>query len=231
MKVTIITLFPQVFAHFLETSILKKAQDLGKLQVELINLRDFGLGPHRQVDDRVYGGGVGMVLRVEPLAAALKKARGFFGGGKAVLLTPQGETLKQEKAKKLSREKHLILICGKYEGVDERIRDLVDEELSIGDYILSGGEVAALTVLDTVARLLPGVLEEEATELESFSQVKRGEEAQTLLEPPQYTRPESFKGKKVPEILLSGNHQEIKKWREEEAFNKTKKRRPDLLGK
>ena len=225
MKITIITLFPQVFPHFLETSILKKAQNLGKLQVELINLRDFGLGAHRQVDDRVYGGGVGMVLRVEPLAAALKKARGFLGGGRAILLTPQGQTLRQEKVKKLSREKHLILICGKYEGVDERVLDLVDEEVSIGDFILSGGEIAALTVLDSVARVLPGVLEGEATELESFSTRK----GQKLLEPPQFTRPEVFKGKRVPEVLLSGNHQEIKKWREEEAFKKTKKRRPDLL--
>ena len=217
MRIAIVTLFPELFEPLLSSSIIDKAQKEGKLEVRLINLREFGIGSHRQVDDRVYGGGVGMVLRVEPIYEALKKA----GRGRKILLTPQGQTLDQPKLKRLSKEKGLILICGKYEGVDERVRALVDEEISIGDYVLSGGEVPAMAVLDGVARLLPGVLEKEATELESFSE--------NLLEPPQYTRPEVFKRKRVPKVLLSGNHGEIARWREEQALKKTRERRPDLL--
>lgn len=223
MKISIITLFPEVFKPLIETSILAKARDEGKLKVELVDLRKFGAGKHKQVDDKVYGGGVGMVLRVDVLDAAIKKAKRLFRRSTVILLTPQGKMLDQKRVKGLSKKKHLILVCGKYEGVDERARELVDEEISIGDYVLSGGEVAAMAVLDSVARLLPGVLEEEATREESFSQ--------NLLEPPQYTRPEKYKGMGVPKVLLSGNHAEIEKWRRKEAIEKTKKRRPDLLKK
>jgi len=232
MKVSIITLFPELFKPLTGTSILAKAQSEGRLEVNLVNLRNFGLGAHKQVDDRVYGGGVGMILKVEPIDLALKS----LGKGRKVLLTPQGESLTQEKIKNLAKEKHLILVSGKYEGVDERVRGLVDEEISIGDYVLSGGEIPAMVVLDAVSRVLPGVLDEEATEKESFSQ--------NLLEPPQYTRPEKYspvtkglldrlrrrsKEMKVPKVLLSGNHAEIENWRRQEAIKKTKKRRPDLL--
>lgn len=223
MKISIITLFPEVFKTLVKTSILDKAQSAGKLKVELVDLRKFGIGRHKQVDDRVYGGGIGMILRIDVLDAAIKKVKSRLRRSRVILLTPQGETLNQKKVKELSKEKHLILICGKYEGVDERVRELVDEELSIGDYVLSGGEVPAMVVLDSVSRLLPGVLEEEATQLESFSQ--------NLLEPPQYTRPEDYKGMEVPKVLLSGNHGEIEKWRGEKAVKKTKERRPDLLKK
>jgi tRNA (guanine37-N1)-methyltransferase len=220
MVISILTLFPQIFQPLLESSILAKAQKQGKLRANLIDLRKFGIGKYRQVDDRVYGGGVGMVLRIEPIAKAIEKSKIKDQGSKIILLTPQGKTFNQKTARRLSKEKHLILICGKYEGVDERVRNLVDEEISIGDYILSGGEIAAMAVVDAIARLLPGVLEKEATRNESFS---------PLLEPPQYTRPEKFEGMKVPKILLSGNHQEIARWRVQEALKKTKKLRPDLL--
>lgn len=221
MIVSVITLFPEVFKPLLESSILAKAQKQKKLRINLINLRNFGLGPHRQVDDRVYGGGVGMILRVEPIAKAITKLKIKDKRLKIILLTPQGKTFDQKMAKRLAKEKHLVLICGKYEGVDERVRQLVDEEISIGDYVLSGGEPAAMVVIDAVTRLLPGVLEKEATEFESFSK--------GLLEPPQYTRPEEYKGVKVPKILLSGDHQKIAEWRKNEALKKTKRFRPDLL--
>lgn len=225
MKITIITLFPQLFKPFLQSSLLAKAQEEEKLEVSLLDLRDFGLGPHRQVDDRVYGGGIGMILRVEPIFAALRSV----GRGEKILLTPQGKTLNQETIQQLVNKKHLILLCGKYEGVDERVRDFVDQEISIGDYILSGGEVPAMVLLEAIARLIPGVLDHEATESESFRRLNLKGKKAVLLEPPQYTRPDEFKGKKVPKILLSGDHPEIKKWREAQSLKKTKERRPDLL--
>ncbi len=221
MVVSIITLFPAVFQPVLASSILAKARKQGKLKVNLVNLRDFGLGQYQQVDDRVYGGGVGMILRVDVIAAAIKKSKIPKLKSKVILLDPQGKKFDQKIARRLSKEKHLILVCGKYEGVDERVRKLVDEEISIGDYVLSGGEIAAMVVLDTVARLLPGVLEKEATEMESFGH-------QNLLESPQYTRPQEFEGMKVPKILLSGDHQKIAEWRLREAQKKTRQRRPDL---
>lgn len=225
MKITIITLFPQLFKPFLQSSLLAKAQEEEKLEVSLLDLRDFGLGPHRQVDDRVYGGGIGMILRVEPIFAALRSV----GRGEKILLTPQGKTLNQETIQQLVNKKHLILLCGKYEGVDERVRDFVDQEISIGDYVLSGGEVPAMVLLEAIARLIPGVLDREATESESFRRLNLKGKKVVLLEPPQYTRPDEFKGKKVPKILLSGDHPEIKKWREAQSLKKTKERRPDLL--
>jgi tRNA (guanine37-N1)-methyltransferase len=229
MIISVLTLFPKVFSPFLNSSILAKAQKKGKLKVDLLDLRKSGLGKYRQVDDRVYGGGVGMILRVEPISKAIARLKDRDRKSKVILLTPQGKTFNQKTALRLAQEKHLVLICGKYEGVDERVRKLADEEISIGDYVLSGGEIAALTVIDSVSRLLPGVLEKEATKNESFSPLTIGDKRLTLLEPPQYTRPENFEGMKVPKILLSGNHQEIAKWREEEALKKTKKLRPDLL--
>ncbi|OGC61274.1 tRNA (guanosine(37)-N1)-methyltransferase TrmD [candidate division WWE3 bacterium RIFCSPLOWO2_02_FULL_53_10] len=221
MVISVITLFPQVFHPILESSILDKAQKKGKLKVNLVDLREFGIGKYRQVDDRIYGGGVGMILRIEPIAAAIQKSKISNLKSKIVLLEPAGKKFDQKMARRLTKEKHLVLICGKYEGVDERVRKLADEVISIGDYVLSGGEIAAMAVIDSVARLLPGVLEKEATEHESFS-------THTLLEPPQYTRPENFEGMEVPKILLSGDHQEIAKWREKEALKKTKRLRPDL---
>ena len=233
MTISIITLFPDVFKPLLKSSILAKAQEEKKLKVNLINLRNFGIGPHKQVDDRPYGGGVGMILRIDVLAEAIKKAKGSPKAGKrqakTILLTPQGKVFNQKTAQRLAKAKHLILICGHYEGVDERVRKLVDEEISIGDYILSGGEVPAMVVLDAITRLLPGVLNKEATSKESFSPYTLNAKRYTLLEPPQYTRPEEFEGMVVPRVLLSGNHQKIKDWRLKEAFKKTKRRRSDLL--
>jgi len=229
MTISVITLFPNVFNPLLESSILAKAQKEGKLRVKLIDLRDFGIGSRKQIDDRPYGGGVGMILRVDVIAKAIKKTEGKRQA-KTILLTPQGKTFNQRMAQRLSKRKHLILICGHYEGVDERVRKLVDEEISIGDYILSGGEVAAMVVLDTITRLLPGVLDKEAIQKESFSKWKmENGKWKILLEPPQYSRPEEFEGMKVPKVLLSGNHQKIEEWRSREALKKTKRRRPDLL--
>lgn len=229
MKISVITLFPQVFSPIIESSILNKAQRLGKLKIDLIDLRKFGIGKYRQVDDRVYGGGVGMILRIEPIAKAIAFAKRKNKKSKVILLDPQGKKFDQKSAQRLTKEKNLILICGKYEGVDERVRELADETISIGDYVLSGGEIAAMAVIDSIARLLPGVLEKEATKHESFSPSTVDRKLLTLLEPPQYTRPEEFNEMNVPKILLSGNHQEIKEWRQREALKKTKKLRPDLL--
>jgi len=241
MLISIITLFPEIFEPLVNSSIIGKARKKKLLKTRLVNLRDFGLGSHKQVDDRPYGGGVGMVLRVEPIYAAVKYARRKTHDSRLILLTPQGKTFNQKMAQRLAKEKHLVLICGHYEGVDERVRQMVDEEISIGDYVLSGGEVPAMVVLDAVTRLIPGVLDKEATEKESFgkrppageARQTANDEQQTLLEYPQYTRPETFKlGKRnlaVPKILLSGNHQEIEKWRSDESLKKTKRRRPDLM--
>ncbi|MBI2020288.1 tRNA (guanosine(37)-N1)-methyltransferase TrmD [Candidatus Daviesbacteria bacterium] len=231
MKISIITLFPQVFDPILNSSILKRAQQKGMVKFELINLRDFGEGKHKVVDDRVYGGGAGMVLRADILAKALKKGKGERGKGKVILTSASGKPYKQSDAQRLSKIEHLIIVCGHYEGVDQRfIDEYVDLEISIGDYVLTGGEIPAMVIVDSVVRLIPGVLEkEEATQNESFSNFKFQIPNYKLLEHPQYTRPEIFEGKKVPAILLSGNHQKIAKWRKEQAIKKTKKVRPDLL--
>lgn len=228
MKISLITLFPEVFDPILNTSILKRAQKKGLVEFELINLRDFGEGIHKLVDDRPYGGGAGMILRADILAKALSSIvnRQSFSKNekrKTILMSASGTPFKQSKAQELSELKHLIIICGHYEGVDQRFIDkYVDEEISIGDYVLTGGEIPAMTIADSITRLIPGVLEKpEATVEESFSI--------NLLEYPHFTRPEEFEGEKVPEILLSGNHAEIKKWRNQESINKTKKIRPDLL--
>lgn len=220
MKLTILTLFPESFRGFLESSIIGRAQKNGLVDIKLVNIRDFAKGSYGSVDDTPYGGGLGMVLRVDVLAEAIKKSR--TPESQVVLLTPQGQVFSHKLALELSQKKHLILIAGHYEGFDERIRDYVDQEVSIGDYVLTGGELPAAVVTETVVRLIPGVLgKDESSAEESFSQ--------GLLEYPQYTRPEDFEGKKVPPILLSGNHGEIAKWRIKQARERTAKRRPDLL--
>lgn len=224
MKITILTLFPEMFSGFLTESIVGRAVKNKVIEIETIDLRKWGIGSHKAVDDTPYGGGVGMVLRVDVVGKAIEEIKKKSKGKtKVILLTPQGEMYTQKIARKLVAEKaNLILVCGHYEGFDERIRDYVDIEISIGDYILTGGEIAAAVISDSIVRLLPGALgKEESHQNESFESV--------TLEHPHYTRPEVYQGKKVPEVLKSGNHAEISKWRREEAIKRTKKRRPDLL--
>lgn len=224
MKISIITLFPEVFEPILNSSILKRAQDKKKVEFALVNLRDFGCGKHQIVDDRPYGGGAGMVLKADILAKALGSIVNLKTKKvKIVLTSAAGKPYQQEKARQFLKLDHLIIICGHYEGIDQRFIDLyVDEEISIGDYVLTGGEIPAMVIADSVVRLIPEVLKKPtATIDESFSN--------NLLEYPHYTRPENFAGKKVPSVLLSGNHAQIAKWRIEKSLEKTKKVRPDLL--
>jgi tRNA (guanine37-N1)-methyltransferase len=208
VTIQIITLFPDMFENVLNTSMLWKAQEKGLVKYELINLRDFGLGPRKTVDDTPYGGGDGMVLKPEPLFEAVEKAKQKEPSAKVLLMTPRGEMFGQEMAREFaSTESGLIIICGRYEGYDERITSLVDKQLSVGQYVLTGGELPAMIVTDAVTRLIPGVLGGETSALnESF-----GEDG--LTEYPQYTRPDEFRGLKVPDVLLSGNHAEIESWR------------------
>jgi len=222
MRVDILTLFPGIFSGPLDHSILLKAMDAGLLTVAVHDLRDFAAGKHRVTDEPPFGGGGGMVMKPEPVFAGVEALRERFGPGKAVLLSPQGETLTSELARRLSAEGHLILICGRYEGVDQRVADhLADLEVSIGDYVLTGGELPALVLVDAVIRFLPGVLGDPlASSRDSFEE--------GLLEAPQYTRPRTFRGHPVPEVLLSGDHAAIEKWRREEAIRRTRNRRPDL---
>jgi len=211
-KIQIITLFPEMFDGVLDTSMMWKAQKAGAVEFRLINLRDFGNGPRKQVDDTPYGGGDGMLLMPGPLFAAVKHAKEYDPKTKVLLMTPRGKRWKQAEAKTWADdEAGITMICGRYEGYDERITSVVDEQLSVGDYVLTGGELPAMTIADSIVRLLPGVLGgENSAEIESFSD---GE----TLEFSQYTRPEDFEGMKVPEVLLSGNHAEIDKWRQENS--------------
>ncbi len=219
MKIDIITLFPEMFEGVFEKSILGRAQKEKLVEIKMHNLRKWAKDRHKTVDSPPYGGGAGMVMKVDVVDRAIKSLKRT--GGEVILLTPQGKPFKQEAAQKLANMKHLILICGHYEGFDERIRKLVDEEISIGDYILTGGEIPAMVVVDSVVRLLPGVVgNQKSVKDESFSG--------SGLEYPQYTKPREHKGEAVPEVLLSGNHAEIDKWRKKEAINKTRKIRPDL---
>ena len=209
MKIVVITLFPEMFTGVLDNSMLWKAQDRGLAEYELINLRDFGQGPRRQVDDTPYGGGDGMLLMIEPLAAAIEQAKAAAPDAKVLLPTPRGRLYRQSDAKTLAAAaQDLIIICPRYEGYDERILKWVDESFCIGNYVLTGGELPAMVIIDSVVRLLPGVLGgETSTEIESF------QSDDITVEFPQYTRPEEFKGLKVPQVLLSGNHAEIAAWR------------------
>ncbi len=224
MHVDIVTLFPSLCASPLNESILKRAQESGRVTIRAVDLRRYTHDRHRTTDERPYGGGAGMVLKPEPLFEAVEDLRG--GDTWVVLLTPQGVPLRQQVVERLSLRKHLILICGHYEGVDERVRQvLVDEEISIGDYILTNGGLAALVVTDAVVRLLPGVLgSDESATTESFGK-------QGLLDFPQYTRPEAFRGMHVPPVLLSGDHGAVQAWRQEQSIRRTAARRPDLLSR
>lgn len=246
MKISIITLFPSMISGFLNESILKRAQEKKLIEIEVINLRDFAIDDYGTVDDRPYGGGAGMVLRVDVIHKAIEKIKSQMTNNKStnlpagkagqiqisnfktkiVLTSARGKTYKQSMAQEYSKLDHLIIIAGHYEGVDERVLEYVDEEVSVGDYILTGGELPACIITDSVTRLIPGVLKkEEATQLESFSKM----DGKMLLEYPQYTRPEIFEGERVPEILLSGNHKNVSDWRKAQALQVTKKKRPDLL--
>jgi tRNA (guanine37-N1)-methyltransferase len=220
----ILTLFPEMFRSPLEGSIIGKAREEGKITINLFNIRDYAEGKHRVTDDYPYGGGKGMIMKPEPIIKGVEAIQGGDPQARIILMTPQGTPLRQEVVKRLAQLARLVLVCGRYEGVDERVREVVDEEISIGDYVLTGGELAALVLVDAVARLIPGVLGNEgAGDDDSFSQ--------GLLEYPQYTRPKEFAGRSVPEILLSGDHEAIEQWRRKEALRRTWERRPDLISR
>lgn len=220
MKISILTLFPNMFDGFIETSIIKKAILKEKVEVELIDMREFTQDKHNRVDDYPYGGGAGLVMLVQPVVDAIKSVR--TKDSLVVMMTPQGRTFNQNIAYDLASDiEHLVLVCGHYEGFDERIRDYVDLEVSIGDYVLTGGELAAMVISDAVIRLIDGVITKESHEDDSFSN--------GLLEYPQYTKPRVFEGKEVPEVLLSGHHENIRKFRLEKSLEKTYKYRQDLL--
>jgi tRNA (guanine37-N1)-methyltransferase len=222
MNFDILTIFPEMLEGPLTASILGKAADKGLIEVNLYNLRDWAQGKHQVTDDTPYGGGDGMVMKVEPVAAALSELRQKNPESRVLLMSPQGKTFQQADAERFSREPGLIFVCGRYEGYDERIRALVDEEISLGDFVLTGGELAAATILDATARLVPGVLGAAGSALgDSFSD--------GLLEYPQYTRPAEFEGVCVPEVLTSGNHQRIASWRRRQQLRRTLERRPELL--
>ncbi|HYR19455.1 MAG TPA: tRNA (guanosine(37)-N1)-methyltransferase TrmD [Myxococcales bacterium] len=225
MEVVVLTLFPRMVAGPLAESLLGKAQEKGVLRARVMDVREFAAGKHRVTDDVPYGGGAGMVMKPEPLVAAIEAARASLPGAHVVLLSPQGARFDQRKAEELAGRARLVLVCGRYEGVDERVLAYVDEELSLGDFVLQGGEVAALAVIEAAARLVPGVLgNEESTASESFG-------GEMVLEGPQYTRPPSYRGAEVPEALLSGDHARIARWRRRQALLRTRDRRPDLFEK
>jgi tRNA (guanine37-N1)-methyltransferase len=252
MLIDVLTLFPEMFSGPFNASIIKRAVEKGLVEINIHNLRDWGIGKHRQVDGRPYGGGVGMILRVDVIVKAIEEIKKGNqeirkSGNQVsqspdkpspitrlpdpltVLLTPQGKLFNQKKAWTLSKLNRLILVCGHYEGFDERAKNFVDEEISIGNYVLTGGEIPAMVLTDSIVRLIPGVLEKpEALEQESFQPLTINHQSLNL-EFPQYTRPVSFRSLNVPTILLSGDHQKIKKWREEQALKKTRKKRPDLI--
>ena len=219
MKIDILTLFPEMFEGFKKESIIKRAIDNKKVSIKTHNFRDYAKNKHKKVDDTPYGGGAGMVLMCQPIFDAVEDLK--KEDSKVILLTPQGKTYNEEKAYELSKEKHLIFICGHYEGFDERIRTIADEEISIGDYVLTGGELPSMVLTDSIVRLLPGVIEEESHLNDSFND--------NLLDYPTYTKPRNYKGMKVPEVLLSGDHKKIDEWRKNESLKITSIKRPDLL--
>lgn len=261
MRISIITLFPKMVSCFFEESIIKRAIDKKLVEIEIINLRDFAVDHYGSVDDRPYGGGAGMILRVEPIYKALQSViptganevsgmeESLSNKQKIVLTSPKGKIFNQKKADEYSKLHHLVIIAGHYEDVDARILDYVDEEVSMGDFVMTGGEITASAIVDAVTRLIPGVLKKnDATKIESFFSVliyrlidtvgedevlkklrEKGIKEVQLLEYPQYTRPEEFMGKKVPEILLQGNHKEIEKWKIKKAYEETLKKRPEFL--
>lgn len=218
MKIDILTLFPEMFTGFVETSIIKRAIDDGYIEINIHNIRDYSLDKHKRVDDYPYGGGAGMVLMCEPIFRAIDDLK--TEKSLVIMMSPSGTTFKQQIAKKLSTKNHLILLCGHYEGFDERIRTIVDMELSIGDYVLTGGELPAMVITDTITRLIPGVISKESLDSESFND--------GLLDYPNYTRPEVFRGMKVPEVLLSGHHKNIEIYRQNQRIAKTHEIRKDL---
>ena len=220
MKIDILTLFPEMFDGFIGTSIIKRAVDLGKVDIKVHNFRDYSLDKHGRVDDYPYGGGAGMVLMCEPIFRAIESIRA--DDSIVIMLSPSGKVFKQNVAIDLSRKRHIILLCGHYEGFDERIKTIVDMELSIGDYVLTGGEIPAMVITDAITRLIPGVITSESLDSESFNN--------GLLDYPNYTRPEVFRGMKVPEVLLSGHHKNIEKYRYEEQIRLTRENRNDLTG-
>ena len=221
MKIDILTLFPNMFDGFINESIIKRAIQKGNVEINVIDFRSYSKLNNNQVDDTPYGGGGGMVLRVEPLYDAIMDVKGDDKNAKVILMTPDGVPYKQEIAVDLSKERHLIFVCGHYEGFDERIRTLCDMELSIGDYVLTGGELPAMVISDSIIRLLDGVITDTSLDSESFND--------ELLDYPTYTKPQEFMGMKVPDVLLSGDHAKIKAWRDEMRIKRTKERRPDLI--
>lgn len=219
MKFNILTLFPEMF-DAMQKSIIGKAIEKKIIEINLINIRDFSKNKHNKVDDTPYGGGAGMVMRPDVVYDAYKSVENK--NAKVIYMTPQGKQLNQQKVEELSKEKNLIILCGHYEGIDQRVIDeIIDEEISIGDYVLTGGEIPAMVLIDSVSRYIEGVISKESTSEESFSN--------GLLEYPQYTRPEIFNDKRVPEVLISGHHENIEKWRKEKSLEITRKKRPDLL--
>ena len=219
MRIDILTLFKEQFNGFLETSIIKRAIDRKQVEINLVDIRDFVQNKHRQADDTVYGGGSGMVIMVEPVVLAIESVK--TKDSKIILLTPSGDVYNQDKAISLSKEKHLIIICGHYEGIDERIKHFIDMEISIGDFVLTGGEIPSMVLVDSITRLLDGVITKESLESESFND--------NLLDYAVYTKPRNFRGYEVPEVLVSGNHELIRKYREEERIRRTNERRKDLI--
>jgi tRNA (guanine37-N1)-methyltransferase len=220
----IITIFPGMFESPLNESILKRARDEGLLEITLHDLRDYTLDKHRRVDDCPFGGGVGLVMNVEPIVRAIEAVRENRPGARVILLSPGGQSFDQKMAWELSEEENLILVCGRYEGVDERVLNFVDSAVSIGDYVMAGGEVPAMVIVEAVSRLIPGVVGDESSIIEESFEGNR-------LEHPQYTKPREFRGLKVPEVLLSGHHRKIQDWQRKEALKKTAAIRPDLLEK
>lgn len=219
MKFDVLTLFPEMFES-LNQSIIGKGKEKGLIDINLVNIRDFSKNKHKQVDDTPYGGGAGMVMKADVVYDAYKSLK--VAKAKVIYMSPQGKVLNQKKVQSLAKEEHIILLCGHYEGIDQRVLDeIVDEEISIGDYVLTGGEIPAMVLIDSVSRYVDGVIKKESIEEESFSN--------GLLEYPQYTRPETFLNSKVPEVLLSGNHQNIEKWRRQKSLENTYKKRPELL--
>ena len=220
MRIDILSLFPEMFDGFLNTSIIKRARDSGNVDIRVHNFRDYSLDKHNRVDDYPYGGGAGMVLMCEPIFRAIEDIK--TDDSLVIMMSPSGKVFKQEMAVELSKKKHLILLCGHYEGFDERIRTIVDVELSIGDYVLTGGEVPAMAITDAITRLIPGVITKESLDSESFND--------GLLDYPNYTKPAEFRGMKVPDVLLSGHHKNIEKYRQEERIKRTEEIRSDLVG-